>query len=370
MKVALVYDRVNTWGGAERVLLALHSLFPSAPLYTSFFNSKKAEWARVFDVRTSFMQKVFRASSNHELLPLCMPMAFESMSFDEYDLVISVTSDAAKGIITKPSTKHICYCLTPTRYLWSGYDEYFKNPAVKFLTRPAISYLRKWDAAAAARPDIFIGISKEVQKRIKTYYQRDSELIYPPMMLSIFEKSEEYKKDFERMNHKKENDYFLIVSRLSRFAKYKHIDLAIKACSKLRMPLKIVGTGNWENELKAMAGPTVEFLGNVTDKKLVACYMSCKALILPGVDDFGLTAVEAQLYGKPVIAYRAGGATETVIEKKTGYFFDKHTETALIESLNRFKNFSYDKNACIRQAKRFSFEKFRQDFLKLVDNAF
>lgn len=185
MKVALVYDRVNKWGGAERVLLALHELFPNAPLYTSVYHAQKAEWADVFDIRTSFLQKFPKASSRHEVYALFMPFAFKNFSFDEYDLVISVTSDAAKGIVTKPKTKHICYCLTPTRYLWSGYDDYFSNPFFKLLSLPAVHYLRQWDKGASKKPDYFIAISKEVQKRIKKYYGRDSKVIYPPVTINV-----------------------------------------------------------------------------------------------------------------------------------------------------------------------------------------
>ena len=180
MKVALVYDRLNKWGGAERVLLALHKLFPQAPLYTSVYDSQKASWAKVFDVRTSFLQN-FPFAMYHELYAPLMPLVFESFNFDEFDLVISVTSEAAKGIITKPKTKHICYNLTPTRYLWSGYSEYFKNPIFRFLSLPVIVYLKFWDKIAAQRPDKYIAISKEVQSRISKYYGRESVVVYPPV---------------------------------------------------------------------------------------------------------------------------------------------------------------------------------------------
>src|ERR1035437_3756793 len=179
MKVALVYDRVNKWGGAERVLLALHKIFPEAPLFTSVYNAESAAWAKVFDVRTSFLQNFPKAKTAHELYAVLMPLAFESFNFDNFDLVISVTSEAAKGIITKPSTLHICYCLTPTRYLWSGYNDYFKSSIFKLISKPLVSYLRFWDKIAAKRPDEYIAISIEVKNRIKKYYKRDSEVVYP-----------------------------------------------------------------------------------------------------------------------------------------------------------------------------------------------
>src|SRR3990172_1252396 len=163
-KVAIVYDRVNKWGGAERVLLTLHEMFPDAPLYTSVYDEKNASWAKVFsNIYTSFLQKIPFAKGNHEFLAPLMPLAFESFNFNDYDLVISVTSEAAKGIITKSGTTHICYCLTPTRYLWSGYEEYFKNPILKFISKPFVSYLRMWDKIAANRPDKIIAISTEVK---------------------------------------------------------------------------------------------------------------------------------------------------------------------------------------------------------------
>src|SRR5579871_710578 len=175
MKVALVYDRVNKWGGAERVLLALHELFPDAPLYTSVYFKKKATWAQTFSVVTSFLQKFPFAPSLHEAYALLMPVAFESFSFDGFDLVISVTSESAKGIITKPETLHVCYCLTPTRYLWSGYREYFRSAFARFVSSLPLSYLTTWDTIAKERPDVYIAISNEVKKRIKKYYGKDAD---------------------------------------------------------------------------------------------------------------------------------------------------------------------------------------------------
>jgi hypothetical protein len=167
MKVALVYDRVNKWGGAERVLMALHELFPQAPLFTSVYDKKKASWASQFKVKTSYLQHIPFIRSRHELIPFLMPSAFERLDFAGYDLVISITSESAKGIITKPGTKHISYILTPTRYLWSGYEDYFKKPTFRTVAHPAVSYLRKWDKVAAMRPDEIVSISKEVQHRVK-----------------------------------------------------------------------------------------------------------------------------------------------------------------------------------------------------------
>lgn len=361
MKVALVYDRVNKWGGAERVLLALHELFPDAPLYTSVYDKKKAPWAEVFNIKTSFLQKIPFASGNHELLALFMPLAFESFSFDEYDLVISLTSEAAKGIVTKPETLHLCYLLTPTRYLWSGYDEYFKNDLLKFVIAPLVNRLRRWDQIAAQRPDAYVAISKEVQKRIKKYYGRESELIYPSAIL-------EDQKQIQNSKFKiKDTGYFLIVSRLSKFTQYKRIDLAIDACNELNLPLKIIGSGSWENELKAEAGRTIEFLGKVEDDELIEYYKNCKALIFPGNEDLGLVMIEAQMQGKPVIAYNAGGAMELVIHEKTGILFDEQTKNSLVKALQKFQKLKFDPMVCRKNVERFKMVQFRENFLSVVN---
>lgn len=361
MKVALVYDRVNKWGGAERVLLALHKLFPQAPLYTSVYNAKNAAWANDFAIKTSFLQRIPGASSRHELLPLFMPIAFESFSFDKYDVVISITSEAAKGIITKPTTKHICYCLTPTRYLWSGYDTYFPDKATQTLTHPAITSLRMWDKAAAQRPDVMIAISDEVKTRIKKFYQRDATIIYPPTDLT---------RKHETKKSSSTPPYYLVVSRLSHFTRYKRIDLAVEACTALKLPLKIIGTGNWQKELQAKAGPTVQFLGSVPDEELAIYYKNANALLFPGLEDFGLTVVEAQRFGTPVIAFRGGGAKETIKEGRTGIFFNKQTKQSLMQALRQFDSSQFNEKDCKLHAAKFGFKRFEKDFLSLVQNGF
>src|SRR5258708_4834311 len=238
MRVAIVYDRVNKWGGAERVLLSLHEIFPEAPLYTSVYSKEKAKWVAVFPfVKTSFLQKIPLAKNHHEFLSPLMPFAFESFDFSEYDLVISVTSEFAKGIITQSQTKHICYCLTPTRYLWSGYEEYFGNTLSRKSANFLINYLRRYDVVAAQRPDLMIAISTEVQDRIKKYYGRDSKIIFPPV-------------DIFQISKKTLNEYYLVVSRL---VKYKKVDLAIRAFNELGLPLIIVGAGSEEKKLKRLA---------------------------------------------------------------------------------------------------------------------
>ena len=350
MKTALVYDRINKFGGAERVLLALHEIFPDAPLYTSVYDSIAAPWAKVFDVRTSFIQKLPIPKTAHEYYPFLMGSAFETFNFDEYDVVISVTHEFAKAIITKPQTKHICYCLTPTSYLWSGYDQYFSNkPFLKFISKPMINYLRWYDKIICHRPDRYIAISKTVQNRIKKYYGLESDVIYPPV-------------DLARGPLAKQEDlFFLIVSRL---VPNKRIDIAVKAFNKLGLPLKIIGSGRELNRLKNLSKNNIEFLGHLTDEQVKGYYERCRAVIIPGEDDFNIVAVEAQSYGKPVIAYRAGGVTETVIENKTGYFFNEQTVESLTETVQKFK--SLKSTDCVANAQKYSKERFKQEFLNYV----
>ena len=347
MKVALVYDRVNKWGGAERVLLALKKIFPNADLFTSVYDKKNAAWANEFNVKTSFLQKLPFSKSHHDIYAVLMPLAFESFNFDSYDLVISVTSEAAKGIITKPKTLHICYLLTPTRYLWSGYDIYFRNILFKFFSMPFVYYLRSWDKIASKRPDKIITISSEVAKRAKKYYQVDSKIIYPPLIL----------KDLDKAEPKGNGGFFLVVSR---FVYYKRLDLAIKAFNKLGLPLKIVGVGKLENGLKNIANSNIEFLGNLTDSKLSFYYKNCKALVFPGNEDFGLVMAEAQGFGKPVVAFRGGGATDIIKEGVTGEFFNNQNEQSLIEAVEKFNLKTYNTELCIENAQKFSFENFKK----------
>ncbi|OGH02417.1 MAG: hypothetical protein A2798_02040 [Candidatus Levybacteria bacterium RIFCSPHIGHO2_01_FULL_37_17] len=351
MKVALVYDRVNKWGGAERLLLSLHKIFPSADLFTSVYKPKTAPWANVFKVKHSFLQNFPIAKTAHELYAPFMPLAFESFNFEDYDLVISLTSEAAKGIITKPGTLHICYCLTPTRYLWSGYDIYFKNLLLRLLSAPLVSYLRNWDRVASQRPDEYIAISAEVSKRIKKYYKRSSQVIFPPLSISD-----------ATPKLPEARDYFLIVSRL---VAYKKIDLAVKVFNKLKLPLVIIGTGWEEASLKSKAKDNVTFLKNLRDEELYGYYINSKALVFPGKEDFGLSMAEAQFFGKPVIAFGEGGALDIIKEGITGVYFKSEDE--LMNILENFNASLYNKEACVENSQRFSFKNFKKELLNFIE---
>ncbi len=360
MKVALVYDRVNKWGGAERVIIALRKIFPEAVLYTSVYENSRASWAKKIKVIPSFLQKIPFAPQYHEALAVFMPIAFESFDFDEFDLVISLTSESAKGIITKPTTRHISIILTPTRYLWSGYNEYFNNKILKYISYPAVWYLRFWDKLAASRPDQLVAISHTVQARIKKYYGLESKLIYPPLMMRP--KSRKLRAS-DKTQVKTVKPYFLVVSRL---VPYKRVDIAIKAANKAKVPLKIVGSGSELNALREIAGDTIEFTGYISDSELKEYYANCRALIFPGVEDFGLVMVEAQAHGKPVIAFRGGGAEDILIEGITGTFFDRQNATALANTLEKFRANRYNTNECRKNARRFSFEVFAREIRKLT----
>lgn len=352
MKVALVYDRVNKWGGAERVLLALNKIFPDAPLYTSLYNPKKANWAEVFDVQASFLQESPVAQISHEYLASLMPLAFESFNFDEFDLVISVTSEAAKGIITKPYTRHISYCLTPTRYLWSSYEDYFKSDFSKFISKPLVTHLRKWDKIAAQRPDQMIAISTEVKKRIKKYYDRDVSVVFPPLMTK------------PQKGNQRVGSYFLIVSRLTNF--YKRIDIAIEACNRLNLPLRIVGEGKDMAWLKSISSKNITFLGHQNEEQLAQLYSKARALIFPGREDFGLTMIESLSYGRPVVAFKGGGSLDIIKAGKTGEFFRQQTPESLMAVLENFDYNSYNTKLCMQSVQKFSFENFKKGLLKEI----
>jgi glycosyltransferase involved in cell wall biosynthesis len=355
MKIAFVYDRVNKIGGAERILMALHEIWPQAPLYTAVYNPESAPWSADFKVIPSFLQKFPWARTRHEFYAPLMPLAFESFTFDPpaggFDVVISITSAEAKGIITKPKTLHVCYCLTPTRYLWSGTWDY-KIPA---LLGPLRTKLRSWDQMAASRPDLYLAISQNVARRIKKYYRQDAEVIYPPV---------DTRKWKLEIGNWKIGDYFLIVSRL---VPYKRVDIAIEAFNQLDLPLKIIGTGMEMEKLKKMAHKNIEFLGQLTDEEVLGYYQRCRAVVFPGEEDFGLVPLEAASCGKPTIAYQGGGVLETVLEGKTGEFFAPQTVRALVDKVKSFKPESYQPDICRAQAERFREEVFKEKFKTFIE---
>ena len=312
-KVALVYDRVNTvYGGAEKVLLALHRAFPDAPLYTSVYHPR-AKWANVFKIKTSFLQKIPFANRFHQFFVPLMPLAFESFDLSEYDIIISITSAEAKGVITKPDQLHLCYLLTPTRYLYSHRAHYeqthwpFKIPLLRFFSQKIFDYLTWWDRVAAQRPDIIIPISNLVKDRAQEYYQRQvAETIYPPFDPQELTPPSTIKNYFP---YYLPQEFYLVISRL---VPYKRIDLAIHACQRLNKNLVIIGEGPAAAQLKKIANSNTYFLGNVTTIQRQAIISQAEAILMPGVEDFGITAIEAIMSDKPIILHQKSGAAELI----------------------------------------------------------
>ena len=368
LRIALVYDRINKWGGAERVLLALHEIWPEAPLYTAVYDPAKAGWADVFTVRPSFLQYVPFAKHHHEWFPWATPMAFESFLFDDYVVVISITSAEAKYIITKPSTLHICYCLTPTRYLWSGYEEYARSSQLLTMMAPV---LRRWDIVGSSRPDYYIAISQRVKARIEKYYGRSVEkVIYPPV--DTDQSKVESPADAKAMAGKRKSKvkevpdgYFLVVSRL---VPYKRIDLIIEAFNQLRLPLVIIGSGREEKLLRPLASDTISFVSSyLTDAQLDAYYGSCRAFLSAADEDFGIAAVEAQAAGIPVIAYAQSGISEIVKDGITGILFPEQSKQAIIDAVQRFLQTRIQSSACTQNAHRFGKERFIKEMKATVE---
>ncbi|MBV9131428.1 MAG: glycosyltransferase, partial [Chloroflexi bacterium] len=296
LKVALVHDYLNQYGGAERVLEELHALFPNAPVYTSmYWPAKMSPTIRGLDVRTSFMQRLPMVTRNHQPFLLLYPLAFEGFDLSEFDVVISNSSAFCKGVVTPPGTLHICYCLTPMRWVWN-YHAYVDRERLGWMARmvlpAAISQLRAWDVATAQNVDRFLAISRTVSSRVRKFYRRDSTVIYPPVNCDAF-----------ALPPARVEDYYLVVARLMP---YKRIDLAVDAFTRLGIPLKVVGRGRDESELRARAGRNVEFVGNISDTELKQLYAHCRGYVFPGEEDFGIAPLEANASGRPVIAYAGG----------------------------------------------------------------
>ena len=358
MKVALVHDYLNQMGGAERVVLAFHELFPDAPLYTSIYDPKRVDPAfRKIDIRTSFMQKMPLVKKHHQPFLPFYPFAMERLDLRGYDLVLSSSSAFGKGVITRPETMHICYCHTPMRWCWN-YDEYVEREQLGKLSRSILPYLitwmRVWDQTSAMRVDHFIANSPIVAQRIAKYYRRDAVVIPPPVEAGRFIFDPTLQPD----------DYFLIVSR---FMPYKRIDLAIQACNRLQLPLVIIGTGRDESRLKEMAGPTIRFLGGLSDAEVLDYYARCRALLLPGEEDFGITPLEAQASGRPVIAYGAGGALASIIDGVTGALFHEQTVESMVEVLSSFDERLYDTQTIRNHALEFDKPRFHRRILQFIE---
>ena len=359
LKVAIVHDFLNQMGGAEHVVKVFREIFPNAPIYTSIYMpSAVCPSFKTAEIHTSFMQRLPMIKKHaRRYLPL-YPYAFEMFDLSGYDIVLSSSSSFAKGVITPPQTCHICYCHTPMRFVWN-YHAYIEQEPFSRFTKLCVPYvihrLRRWDEITANRVDEYIANSSETKRRIEKYYRRDSTIIHPPVDTSRFKVGD------------RDDGYYLILSRL---LPYKRIDIAIEAFNSLRLPLKIVGNGRDLDRLQKMAGPTIEFLGRLPDEEMQRCLRNCRALIFPGLEDFGLAPIEAMACGKPVIAFAAGGALETVREGVSGMFFYKQTPADVANAVSKFDVDRYDPQAIRRHAKLFDVSVFKQEILRFVTDKY
>ena len=359
-RVALVHDWLNQMGGAENVLEELVALMPGAPVYTSIYAPERMPAAyRAWDIRTSFMQHLPGVTTHHQrYLPL-YPLAFSRFRLSGYDLVLSNKSGFCHGIgLGTPRPLHVCYCLTPTRFLWL-YEQYREREqiggALNAVLQPLLALLRRWDRAAAQNVDHFIAISHAVQERIQRIYGRASVVIHPPVDTTYFTPDPA----------QKVGDYYLIVSRL---IPYKRIDLAVEAFRQLpQEKLIVVGEGRDLESLRASAGPNVTFLGHQPRARIRELLQGCKAFLFPGLEDFGIAPVEAMSVGRPVIAYAGGGALDTVVAGVTGEHFAEQSAESLAALLARFDPAAYDPAACQAQAARFSNAAFRTKLTSYLD---
>lgn len=364
LRVAIVQHWLTSYGGAERVLEGLAGIFPRADFYALVVSERSIPAAlRGWNIKGSFVGKIPGAKRWHRhFLPL-YPLAAEQFDLDGYDLVISSEAGPAKGVITQPETCHICYCHTPMRYVWDMYHDYRRtmNPITRAVFSLTAHYARQWDMMAAARVDQFVANSRHVAARIAKYYRRSSTVIYPPANVEAGYVSE------------KIDDYYLVVSRL---VPYKRVDLAIDACNQLQRRLRVVGRGPEYKRLRKKAGPTIEFLGHLDDPALVEQYARCRALLFPGEEDLGLVPIEAQSYGRPVIAYGKGGALETVEghsragspELASGLFFREQTADALSAAIAEFERISprFSPEFIRARVQRFGVDHFQENFTKFV----
>ncbi len=360
MKIALVHDHLMQEGGAERVLKTISDIYPDAPIFTLLYDARKLN--SVFSrerVRPSFLQHIpFAKHSYQWLLPL-MPLATEHHDLSDYDVVISSSSAFSKGILTKPDSLHICYCHTPTRYLWTdthSYVQEMRHPKfVKALVPLMLSRMRLWDRLAADRVDYFIANSHNVAMRIKKYYARESDTIYPPVDVASYEVG------------RGDGGYYLAGGRL---VSYKRYDIVIDAFNRLGIPLRIFGTGPSYEQLKKSSKKNIHFVGNISDSELRKHYQQCIAYIHPQEEDFGITPVEAMAAGRPVIAFAAGGALETVIPGVTGYFFSDQDYAALIDVILHFKPEEYKSDVIHEHAMKFDTSVFKKSLTEYIENKY
>ncbi len=359
MRVALIHDHLTQNGGAERVLEAFQAMWPEAPTFTLLYDSRTMD--ETFghrDIRPSVLQRMpLSLRRPRWYLPL-MPVATENYDLRNFDVIVSSSSSFSKGVVPGSDAIHVCYCHTPTRYLWSDTHSYVKDlRAPKILKRalpPLLSRLRVWDHNAAQRVDNFIANSETVRRRITKYYQRESDVIHPPVDIDQF-----------HLSHKPK-EYYLIGGRL---VSYKRYDLVIEAFNKLRLPLKVFGSGPEQMRLRAMAGSNVQFLGRVSNEERARLFADAIAFLNPQEEDFGITPVESMAAGRPVIAYRRGGATETVVDSVSGMLFEEQSWEEIAATVLQMQKMTFDPERIRAHAEQFSLQNFHEKMRNYVSGA-
>ena len=357
MRIALVHDWLNQMGGAEDVLETLVAMYPGAPVYTSIYAPALMPLEyRTWDIRVTWMNRLPGIYRHHQVYLPFYPLAFQGLDLAGYEVILSNKSGFCHGVRVQPGAIHICYCLTPTRYVWNlrDYAERERLPAIaNALLPPVIALLRRWDCAAAQHVHHFVAISTDVQARIKRFYGRESVVIPPPVDTSGFQPAARH------------DDYFLILSRL---IPYKRIDLAVKAFNELGLPLVIAGDGRDRARLQAMSRPNITFLGRVDDAHRADLMARCRAFVFPGLEDFGITPVQAQAAGRPVIAFAGGGALDMVQEGVTGLFFREPTWQSLADAARRFDHYQFDPTRLREFALRFDTQVFKQRLVAFIQD--
>lgn len=358
MRVAIVYDWVDSFGGAESILLALHHIWPQAPIFTSVYQPSKAAWARNISIKPSFIQRLPFIRNHRILMTPLLPFAFESLYLEDFDVIISVTSSFGKAVITRPNQLHVCYLLSPPRYLWSHTHAYTTSTIKKILIQPFSTRLRQYDQIISHRPDFYIPISHTVDRRLKKYYQLSSHLVLHPGIDTAY-----FAKRVTSTNL--QPGYWLLVGRL---VEYKHVEWVIKQFSKLKYKrLVIIGTGPLLSTLRKQAPANTICTGFVDRHTLRQYYQHARGLIFPQEEDFGLIPLEAQASGIPVLAYGHGGATETVKEGETGLFFHSYSRKEFIECLEKIEKMTWHSTILKRHAQKFDINNFYQVFQNEIE---
>lgn len=354
-RVAIVADWITNSGGDDKVLWALHELFPKAPIFTTIFNERKMSHYKNCDIRTTYLNKLPLAKTRHQLFVPLMFRALQSFDLSGYDIIISSSHTVGKSITKPEGATHICYCHTPLRYVWAPEIDSLKNRVnIGFLQKPLLSYLKKADLRSAKSVDYFIANSKTIAERIKKAYDKDSVVIYPPVDTKRFKPDSPVKKQ----------DYFMTSGRLIA---YKRPELIVKACQKAGVQLKVAGTGPMLDNIKNIAGTETEVLGFIPDEKLVELYRNARGFIFAAYEDFGIVPVEAMAAGTPVIAYGKGGATETVVDGKTGILFHRQNVQSLSEAIGKLQSRPMKPSDCEAQAAKFDVSVFKKSILTFIN---